>query len=187
MKLILAITGASGVIYGIKLLEELKNRNVDVILIISEAGKKVVELETDYSIDKLYALSSEHYSEFDYKAPVLSGSYKIDGMVICPCSMKTASAIANGYSANAISRAAECCLKEGKPLIIVFRETPLSLIHLRNLTQLKEAGVCIMPAAPGFYHKPKSVDDLINFIVGRILDQLSIDNNLYTRWGVKSD
>ncbi len=187
MKIILAITGSSGVIYGIRLLEELRNRKVDVTLILSEAGKKVVELETDYAINKLYALSSEHYSEFEYISPVISGSYKIDGMVICPCSMKTVSAIANGYSANVISRAAECCLKEGRPLIIVFRETPLSLIHLRNLTSLKEAGACIMPAAPGFYHKPESINDLINFIVGRIMDQLNIENNIYYRWGVRSD
>ncbi len=187
MKLVLAITGASGVIYGIRLLEELRNKGIDVILIISEAGKKVIELETDYTLEKIYALSSEHYSEFDYKTPVVSGSYKVDGMVICPCSMKTLSAIANGYSANVISRAAECCLKEGKPLIIVFRETPLSLIHLRNLTLLKEAGACIMPAAPGFYHKPESIRDLINFIIGKILDQLGIENNIYTRWGFRGD
>ncbi|MEM2109768.1 MAG: UbiX family flavin prenyltransferase [Candidatus Odinarchaeota archaeon] len=187
MKLVLAITGASGVIYGIRLLEELRKRSVEVILIISEAGKKVIEFETDYKLDKISSMASEHYSELDYKSPVVSGSYKIDGMIICPCSMKTVSAISNGYSANTVSRAAECCLKEGKPLIIVFRETPLSLIHLRNLTMLKEAGACIMPAAPGFYHKPKTKEDLIDFIIGKILDQIGIENNIYRRWGVLDD
>lgn len=182
MRIVLAITGSSGVIYGIRLLEELKKKGVHVILVISDAAKKVISFETDYSLDAISSQADSFYSESDFKAPIVSGSYSIDAMVICPCSMKTASAIANGYSANIITRAAECCLKEDRRLIIVFRETPLSLVQLKNLVSLKEAGACIMPASPGFYHKPGSKEELINFILGKILDQLKIENAVYRRW-----
>jgi 4-hydroxy-3-polyprenylbenzoate decarboxylase len=182
MKIVVAITGASGVIYGIRLLEELRKTENEIILVISKPGEQLINYETTYSVEEVKKLAHKIYQENDFNSPIVSGSYQFDGMVICPCSMKTISAIANGYSSNVISRAAECCLKENRSIIIVFRETPLNLIHISNLLKLRKAGAIVLPAAPGFYHKPTKIEDLINFVIGKILDQLKIKNNLFKRW-----
>ena len=187
MKFIVAITGSSGVIYGIRLLEELKKEKNESILIISKPGKELIKFETNYKVNDVINLANISYLEDDFNSSIVSGSFLVDGMIICPCSMKTISAIANGYSSNIITRAADCCLKENRPLIVVFRETPLSLIHLKNLVKLKESGAIILPAAPGFYHQPNKIDDQINFIIGKILDQLKIKNTLYKRWSGMSE
>ncbi len=182
MRLIVAITGSSGVIYGIKTLEVLRDLKLESHLIISEWGKRNVLIETDRSIDYVKSLASKYYSNDNMAAAVSSGSFRTDGMVIIPCSMKTLSSIANGYDDNLISRAAGVCIKESRKLVIVPRETPLSRIHLENMLKLSQTGVIILPAMPGFYYKPKSMDDMINHIVGKMLDQFGIEHNIFRRW-----
>ncbi len=184
MKLVVCITGASGVIYGVKLLEELKKRKeIETFLVISNGAKKVIELETDHSINYIKSLADFYYDEDDFQAPIASSSFLIDGVVIVPTSMKTLSAIANGFGNNLITRVADIAIRMNKPLILVPRETPLSAIHLENMLKLAKLGVRILPACPGFYHKPKNIDDLINFIVGKILDILGLENRKFKRWG----
>ena len=182
MKVLLSIGGASGSIYGIRLFEELKKADVQIHLIISDDAKKIIKHETNYEFSKLKKKTDFYYENNDIFAGPASGSFKLDAMIVCPCSMKTLSAIATGYGDVLTSRAASCILKEGKKLILVPRETPLSLPFIENLKKLKIASATILPAMPGFYHKPKEIDDLIDFIVGKILDQLNIDHSLYNRW-----
>jgi flavin prenyltransferase len=181
MRLIVAITGASGVIYGKRLLEELKKRDIEVHLIVSDAAVKVVASELG-AVDWA-ALATYAYKPNDLTAPIASGSFKVDAMVIVPTSMKTIGALTSGYCDDLISRAADVQLKEGRRLIVVPRETPLHFIHLRNMARLSRMGVTIVPAMPGFYHGPKTVGDMVDFMVGKILDQLGIEHNLYRRWG----
>lgn len=176
MKLILAITGASGIQYGTRLLEHLKAHKQEVKVIISEGAKKVANAENQ-------ALPSPDYQEFDFTAPCASGSNPPDALIICPCSLKTLGEIANGVGSNLISRTAEVCLKERKKLILVIRETPYSLITIRNMESITLAGGIILPASPGFYHQPKTIQDLIDFISGKIFDQLQIKHNLFRKWG----
>ena len=180
--IVVAITGASGVIYGIRLLEALNELNVENSLIISDAAKIVIESETDYNVQDVIELADTYYDFNDLTASVNSGSFKSDGLVIVPCSMKTLSSIANGYGANTITRVADVCLKERMPTVIVPRETPLRSIHLQNMLTLSQEGAVILPAMPGFYSTHDSVDDLVNFIVGKILDSLKIENDIYKRW-----
>jgi 4-hydroxy-3-polyprenylbenzoate decarboxylase len=186
MRLIVAITGSSGVIYGIKLLEALPKIKIETHLIISHWGERNIQIETDRSLESVKSLATRHYNNDNMAAPISSGSFKTDGMAIVPCSMKTLSSIANGYDDNLVSRAAGVCIKESRRLVIVPRETPLSKIHLQNMTRLADIGVIVLPAMPGFYHRPKSMDDLIDHIVGKILDQFGIEHNIFTRWGVAS-
>ena len=174
MKILLAITGASGAAYGLRLLEVLKKKNIKTECIVSDAAKKIIKHEA-LKIPKCY-------SEKDIEAPFSSGSFKMDAMVVAPCSMKTLSAIASGFSHNLVTRSADVAVKEKKKLILVPRETPLSAIHLENMLKLARLGVVILPAMPAFYHKPKKIEDLVNFIVGKILDSLGIENELYKRW-----
>ncbi|MBE6498294.1 MAG: UbiX family flavin prenyltransferase [Methanobrevibacter sp.] len=180
--IVIAITGASGVIYGIRLLEALKELKIENSLIISDAAKTVINSETDYKIEGIIDLADNYYDFNDLTASVNSGSFKADGLVIVPCSMKTLSSIANGYGANTITRVADVSLKERRPTIIVPRETPLRSIHLQNMLTLSQEGAIILPAMPGFYSNPKTLDDQIDFIVGKILDSLKIENNLFKRW-----
>ena len=187
MRLIVAITGASGVIYGKRLLEVLREENVETHLIISKAGERIIEHELGMTKEEIGRLASRVYEEDCFEAPMASGSFITDGMVIVPCSMKTAAGIAYGYSENLILRAADVTLKERRRLIIVPRETPLSPMHLRNLLELTMHGVTVIPAMPAFYHKPKKIDDLVDFIVGKILDSLGIEHQLFRRWPVDSD
>ena len=182
MKLIIAITGASGVIYGKRLLEVLHNKNVETHLVISQAAKRIIKLELETSEKTLEKLANHVYEIDDWSSPIVSGSFIMDGMVIVPCSMKTLAGIASGFAENVILRAADVALKEQRKLILVPRETPLNIIHLRNMLDLAKQGVIIVPSMPAYYHKPKNIDDLVDFVVGRILDVLGIEHDLYQRW-----
>ncbi|HVE37513.1 MAG TPA: UbiX family flavin prenyltransferase [Nitrososphaeraceae archaeon] len=181
-KIVIGFSGASGIIYGIRLLEILNSINIQTYLIISEWAKKNIEIETDKTLDYVKSLSSVNYDNFKLDASVSSGSFLHNGMVIVPCSMKSLSSIANGYDDTLISRAASVTLKESRKLIIVPRETPLSRIHLENMVKLQEAGAIILPAMPGFYHKPSTIEEIIDHLVGKILDQLNIKHDLFKRW-----
>ena len=189
---VLAITGASGAPYAVRLLQQLVALQVPTWLIVSSHGFRLLATESD--IPDLHSLRAHVgadafdacvtvYDDNDRGAAPASGSARWSGMVVCPCSMGTVSAIAHGTSRSLVVRAADVALKERRKLILVPRETPLSLIHLENLTQVTRAGATVIPAAPGFYHKPKTIDDMVNHLAGRILDQLGIDNTLFTRWG----
>ena len=187
-RIILAVTGASGPQYALAVARALGGRaDVELHLILSEAAKKVIALEADFRPEDLMALAHTSYSEKDIAAGPASGSWRHAGMIVCPCSMASLGAIAHGLGTNLIHRAADVALKEGRKLVLVTRETPLNLIHIKNMLAAKEAGADIVPASPGFYHKPKTIDDLVNHLAGRILDQFSdqlgIDNTLFTRWG----
>ena len=183
MKILLSIGGASGSIYGIRLLEELTKSGVEVHLVTSDGAKKILENETNYSYDGLLKKANINYENDDLFAAPASGSFHLDALIVAPCSMKTLSAIANGYGNTLTSRAASCCLKEGRKLILVIRETPYDLPSVKNMLSAKQSGAVILPATPGFYHKPKTIDDLVNFVVGKVFDQLRIDHSLYERWG----
>jgi 4-hydroxy-3-polyprenylbenzoate decarboxylase len=183
MRLVVAITGGSGVIYAIKTLEVLQNLKIETHLIVSRWGERNISIETDKTFDYVKSLATTYYNNDNMAAATSSGSFKYDGMLIVPCSMKTLSSVANGYEDNLISRSAGVCIKESRRLVIVPRETPLSKIHLANMIKLAETGVVLLPAMPGFYHKPKSIDDLITHIVGKILDQFGIEHNIFRRWG----
>lgn len=183
LRLVVAITGASGVIYGIRMLESMKKLGVDSHLIMSKWGARNVKIETDYAIDYVRSLPSRVYEDDDLAAPVSSGSFKTDGMAVVPCSMKTLASIANGFDDSLVSRAAGVCLKEQRKLVVVPRESPLSKIHLDNMSRLAGAGASIVPAMPGFYYRPKTMDDLVNHVVGKVLDQFGIEHGLFRRWG----
>lgn len=182
MRLIVAITGASGVIYGKRLLEILSSKNIETHLVISQAAERIIEHELETTKKTVENLASHVYEVNDWNSPIVSGSFKTDGMVIVPCSMKTLSGVVNGYADNIILRAADVTLKEKRKLILVPRETPLNAIHLRNMLDLAKQGVLIVPAMPAYYHKPKNIQALVDFVVGRILDLLEIDHTLYKRW-----
>lgn len=185
-RLIIAITGASGAIYGIRLLEILKSiQTVETHLIISNAAKQTIGAETNYTIQDVKALADRNYDVRDIGATISSGSYRTLGMVVLPCSIKTLSGIAHSYTDDLITRAADVCLKERKPLFLCVRETPLHLGHLRLMTQAAEIGATIMPLMPAFYHIPTSIDDLINQSVNRLCDQFGIEleQDLFKRWG----
>ncbi len=182
MKLTIAITGASGVIYGKRLLEELRNKKIETHLVISQAAKQIIKHELETSEKTLEKQADQVHEHDDWSSPIMSGSFKTDGMVIVPCSMKTLAGIASGFAENVILRAADVALKEKRKLILVPRETPLNTIHLRNMLDLTKQGVIIVPAMPAFYHKPKNIEDLVDFVVGRVLDILGVEHTLYKRW-----
>ena len=183
MRLIIGITGSTGVIYGIRILEVLKALGVETHLIMSEWGQKCIPMETDYTVEDVKSLAVKVSDERNMAASISSGTHKTDGMIVIPCSMKTLSGIANGYDETLVARAAGVILKESRKLILVTRETPFSAIHLENMLKLARLGVIILPPIPGFYTKPTSIDDLVNHTVGKCLDQFDIDHNLYQRWG----
>ncbi|RLG23985.1 aromatic acid decarboxylase [Methanosarcinales archaeon] len=182
MEIVLGITGASGVQYGLRVLELLKESGITTHLIISETGRELIRLETETLPSDLEDLASFVHANNDLTAPPASGSHQHDGMIIAPCSMKTLASLASGVADTLITRAGDVCLKENRPLILLLRETPLSTIHLENMLRLKHAGAHILPASPAFYHHPTNINDLIDFITGRILDLLKIEHNLYKRW-----
>ena len=179
---LIGITGATGIHIAIKLLEILKEKGIDRELIISKIAEKVIELESDYSVSEIRNLASKNYDVDDLTAAPSSGSYKLEKMIVVPCTMKTLSAIANGYADNLITRAADVMIKEKRKLVLIVRESPFSAIHLENMLKLARLGVVIAPPVPSYYIKPKSVNELIEFTVGRILDQLGIDSSI-ERWG----
>jgi len=181
-KIVIGFSGASGIIYGIRLIEVLHSMSIETYLIISEWAKKNIEIETDKTLEYVKSLSSVNYDNFRLDASVSSGSFLHNGMVIVPCSMKSLSSIANGYDDTLISRAASVTLKESRKLIIVPRETPLSRIHLENMIKLQQAGAIILPAMPGFYHRPSTIEEIVDHLVGKILDQLNIEHDLFKRW-----
>lgn len=196
----LGITGASGAPYGLRLLQCLLQRDADVSLMVSKAGQTVLAMESDLALpastDAAHALLRERlavqtgtlriYAKEQWTAPLASGGNAPQAMVICPCSSGAVSAIAHGASNNLLERAADVMLKEQRKLILVLREAPLSAIHLENLLKLARLGVTILPASPGFYHKPQTVAALVDFVVARILDHLGFDNDLVPRWGEPS-
>ena len=189
-RLIVGISGASGVIHGIRLLEAVQTvEKVETHLIISTAGAQTISLETDYTIDMVSALADVTYRFNDIAAAISSGSFKTDGMVIIPCSMKTLAGVANSFSDNLLLRAADVVLKDRRRLVIVPRETPLHLGHLRMMTEITEMGGILVPPMPAFYHHPETIDDLINQTVNRVLDLLEIDlpDDLFKRWSGGKD
>jgi 4-hydroxy-3-polyprenylbenzoate decarboxylase len=182
-RLVVGISGASGVVYGIRLLELLREApGIELHLIVSDAARRTIAEETDVSSTMVESLAARRYSNKDIGAAVASGSFKTDGMVIAPCSIKTAAAIAHSAADTLMVRAADVTLKEGRPLILLVRETPLHLGHLRVLTALAEMGAVILPPMPAFYHRPKQIDDLINHTLARVLDRLAIPQSLVPEW-----
>lgn len=181
--LVIGITGASGIGYGLRLVESLVKYHKKPYLILSKSAEVVTKVETDFELSQITNLAKKVYSPENIAAEIASGSFKVGGMVVCPCSMKTLGLIAHGIEDNLIVRSALCQLKEGRKLVLVPRETPLSLPIIENMKSALLSGAVILPAMPGFYHKPKSILDLENFIVGKILDQFNIEHNLFTRWG----
>ena len=183
MKLIIGITGSTGVIYGVRLLEILKEKKIQTHLIITDWAKKCLAMETSFTIDYVKSLATSVSDEENMAASVSSGTHKIDGMIIATCTMKTLSSIAVGYDETLISRAAGVTLKESRKLVLVPRETPLTAINLENMLKLARLGVVILPPVPGFYTKPKTIDEIVNHTVGKCLDQFNIEHDLYKRWG----
>ena len=181
-RIVLAITGATGALYGIKLLKELNHAGVETHLIVSDSAKKTIELETDYYLPDLETMASQQHCNSNIAAAPASGSFLHQGMVVAPCSMKTLSAIASGYADNLINRAADVTIKERRKLLLLVRETPLSPIHLENMLKLARLGVIIMPPVMSFYHLPNSIEDIMKQLMGRIFDQLGIENTLVKRW-----
>ncbi|MBI0584054.1 MAG: UbiX family flavin prenyltransferase [Methanomassiliicoccus sp.] len=179
MRYVVAITGCSGVRYGVRLLEELEG---DKELVVSDMGRRVLEHETDISSDDLNALADDVYDDHDLFAPPASGTHVIDAMIVCPCSQSTMAKLAAGVSDSLLTRAASVCLKEHRKLILVPRETPLNTIMLENELRLARAGAIILPASPAFYQEPRSVEMLIDFVIGKILDQLGQEHDLFKRW-----
>ena len=182
-RMIVAISGASGVIYGVRMLEHLKLQPIVTHLIISDAGKQNLRIETDYSLSEVEKLADHVYSNEDIGAPVASGSFIMEGMVVVPCTIKTLSGIANSYSDNLIVRAADVTLKENRKLVLMVRETPLHKGHLRLLSQVADAGAHILPPMPAFYSRPKTIEDLIDQTIGKVFDLLGIEHQLFKRWG----
>lgn len=184
-RLIVGMSGASGMIYGIRLLEVLRQvEGVETHLVVSQAGAQTIGLETDYTVEQVEALADVTYRFRDIAAAISSGSFKTAGMVVIPCSIKTMAGIAHSYSDNLLLRAADVVLKDRRRLVLVLRETPLHLGHLRLMTQVTEMGAILAPPMPAFYHRPKTLDDLINQTVNRVLDLLEIElpHDLFTRW-----
>ena len=184
---IVGVTGASGSVYAVRLLEELLGSGHEVHLVVSQNGQDVMEYETGMTISPDFTIAHPEgklviHAHDDMFASISSGSFQTDGMAVVPCSMATLGEIAAGCSRNLIGRAADVCIKERRRLVLVPREMPLSPIHLRNMLSLSEAGAVIMPASPGFYHRPQSVKDIVDFVVSRILDTLGVENSLYQKW-----
>ncbi|UCF91169.1 MAG: UbiX family flavin prenyltransferase [Desulfobacterales bacterium] len=182
-RLIVGISGASGVIYGVRMLSLLQDTEFETHLIISAAGKLNIEIETHYRVCDVQAMADYVYDHQDLAAAIASGSYVTEGMVVVPCTIKTLSGIANSYTENLLTRAADVTLKEKRKLVLVVRETPLHKGHLRLMTLAADLGAHILPPVPSFYHRPQSIDDIINQTIGKIFDFLNIEHHLFMRWG----
>jgi len=183
LRLLVGITGTTGVVYGIRLLQTLgKKPDIETHLIISSAGEKTISIETEFSAADVRSLASYSYGVDDIAAAPASGSFLHDGMIIAPCSMKTLSAIANSHADDLLTRAADVTLKERRTLVLLARETPLHAGHLRNMLRVAETGGVILPPIPAFYHKPRSIDDIVDHTVGKALDLFRIEHTLFERW-----
>jgi 4-hydroxy-3-polyprenylbenzoate decarboxylase len=188
-KIVVGITGASGSIYAKRLIEELLKKDIFTHVICTDTGKKVMKYETGIDLEQFVEDLSKEYSHLRLEnidnlfSSVASGSYKFDAAVILPCSMGTLAEISNGLAKSLLCRVADVAMKEKRRLVIVPRETPFNAIHLENMLKLSRLGVTILPAMPGFYHMPETMEDLIDFVVGKVLDSLSIENNLFKKWG----
>lgn len=182
-RIVVGISGSSSPIYGIRTLEALRAEGgTEIHLVVTAAARKVIELETSLKLASILSLAHERYEESELAAGISSGSFHTDGMIVAPCSMRSLAEIANGISTNLLTRAADVHLKERRHLILMVRETPLSLIHLRNMTAVTEAGAVVLPPIPAFYHHPKTIDDIINHSVGKALDVMSIPHRLFDAW-----
>jgi len=181
-RLIVGITGASGVIYGIRALEMLRAAGYETHLVLSPAARVTIAQETDWKIGEVEALASVHHDHRDVGASIASGSFATQGMLIAPCSIKTLSAVAHSYSSDLLTRAADVCLKEGRPLLLMVRETPLHKGHLKLMLAAADAGAILFPPAPAFYGRPQTLDDLITATVGRALARLGVENSGYFEW-----
>jgi 4-hydroxy-3-polyprenylbenzoate decarboxylase len=183
-RIVIGISGASGPQYGIRLLEVLKELdNVETHLVISEAAKTNIRLESDWKVEAVEALADVIYRSDDVAASISSGSFVTEGMVIAPCSIKTLSGLANSYDTNLVIRAGDVALKEKRKLVILLRETPLHIGHLRLMTRVAEIGATIMPPVPAFYHRPQTIKDIVDHTIGKILDQFCLEHHLFQRWG----
>lgn len=182
MRVVVGITGASGAVYGVRLIEALREHGHEVILIISENGEKVLEHEMGLKREDLENKVNWIYGNADLFAEIASGTSKLDACVVVPCSMNTLAKIAYGIADNLVTRTASVCLKEGRKLVLVPRETPLSIAHIEAMLKAGNAGAVILPAMPGFYGKPMTIEEIVDFVVGKILDILGIENRIYKRW-----
>jgi 4-hydroxy-3-polyprenylbenzoate decarboxylase len=182
MRIVVALTGATGAVIGVRTLQALSAQGVETHLVVSRWARATIRIETPYDLADVCALASKVYGEGDQAAAISSGSFRTDGMVIVPCSMKSLAAIRTGYSDDLVARAADVTLKERRRLVLVARESPLSAIHLENMLALTHAGATVMPPMPAFYNHPESIADVVDHVVSRILDQFGLDNDLTTRW-----
>ncbi|OBJ54062.1 UbiX family flavin prenyltransferase [Mycobacterium asiaticum] len=182
MRLVVGMTGATGAALGIRLLEVLRDLDVETHLVLSDWARATIKMETDHTVNDVRALASHAYSARDLAAGISSGSFRTDGMVVCPCSMKTLSAIRIGFSDNLITRAADVTLKERRKLVLVAREAPLSEIHLDNMQYLARMGAVIFPPTVAYYARPTSIAEVTDYVVGRVIDQLGIEHDLIKRW-----
>jgi flavin prenyltransferase len=183
LRILVGINGATGVIYGIRLIQVLSGiKGIETHLIISPAGEQIIETETEYKVSELRELAGHWHRIDDIGACIASGSFKHDGMIIAPCSMKTLSAVAHSYGDNLLTRAADVTLKERRRLLLLVRETPLHLGHLKNMVCITEMGGIIMPPVPAFYHKPRTIQDIVDHTIGKALDLFNIEHNLFNRW-----
>ncbi|MGD0395297.1 MAG: UbiX family flavin prenyltransferase [Nitrososphaerales archaeon] len=182
MRLVIGISGASGSVYGIRALEILKELGVETHLILTEAARETIRLETNYKTTEVEGLATEAHGIDDIASKLASGSFRTNGMAIIPCSMKSLSGVASGYADNLLLRAAEVTLKERRPLALVVRETPLTLIDLDNMVAAARAGAIVLPAMPAFYHRPKTIDDLVNQVAGKALELLGVEHGLSRHW-----
>lgn len=181
-KLIVGISGASGAIYGIRLLQILKKFGIETHLVVTKSGKLSIEWETDYKLDDVIAMADHYHNNNDIAAPISSGSFLNDGMIIAPCTVKTMSEIATGCTQSLISRAADVALKDRRKVVLLFRETPLHLGHIRSMAAVTEMGGIIMPPVTSFYQKPKSIDEMVDHTLSRVLDLYGIDAQIAERW-----
>lgn len=186
-RMIVGISGASGIVYGVRLLEALKALLVETHLVVSTPGEMTRDYETDLASSELKALASVTYKPTDFGAAISSGSFRTLGMIVAPCSVRTLSEVAYGGTTNLLTRAADVCLKERRRVVLLLRESPLSLVHLRAMVAATEAGAIIAPPVPAFYPKPETLDEMIDHTIGRVLDLFDIENNLAHRWGDNSD
>ena len=181
-RIVVGISGASGVTYGVRMLEVLRETDYETHLILSKAGRLNIEIETDYDPDDVEAMADITYDHKDMAASISSGSFLTEGMVVVPCTIKSLSGIANSYNENLLVRAADVTLKEKRKLVLVVRETPLHVGHLRLMTQAAEMGAHLLPPVPSFYHQPKTIEDIIDQTIGKVLDYIGIEHNLFNRW-----